>query len=38
MNSVTGKVRSLLRAEGFAVLVASLFLYLRLDASWLRFL
>jgi hypothetical protein len=37
MNSVTGMVRRLLRAEGFAVLVASLFLYHRLEASWLRF-
>jgi hypothetical protein len=37
MNSVTGSVRVVLRAEGFAVLVASIVLYERLDASWLRF-
>ena len=37
MNSVTGMPRSLLRIEGLMVFVASLFLYLRLDGSWVRF-
>jgi hypothetical protein len=37
MNSVTGMPRTLLRAEGLMVFVVSLFLYLRLDASWIQF-
>jgi uncharacterized protein DUF4260 len=37
MTAVAGAVRTWLRIEGLAVLVASLVLYSRLDASWTRF-
>jgi hypothetical protein len=37
MTAVAGMVRTWLRIEGLAVLVASVVLYSRLDASWTRF-
>ena len=37
LHSVTGGVRLWLRLEGLAVLLLAVFLYARLDASWLLF-